>query len=126
MRPGARPLSSMSPVIVEEDGKALLVVGSPGGSTIPTTVLQVLLRATGGESLGSAVAAPRLHHQHTPDVVFVEKGGASEALRESLRARGHVLRERGPIGQVHAIAFERDGQLTGAGDPRGHGAPAAP
>ncbi|HYN40358.1 MAG TPA: gamma-glutamyltransferase [Thermoanaerobaculia bacterium] len=126
VRPGARPLSSVSPVIVEEDGKPLLVVGSPGGSTIPTTVLQVLLRATGGESLGAAVAAPRLHHQHTPDVVFVEKGGASKALRESLRSRGHVLRDRGPIGQVHAIVFERDGQLTGVGDPRGHGAPAAP
>lgn len=126
VRPGARPLSSMSPAIVEENGRPLLVVGSPGGSTIPTTVLQVLLRATGGESLGAAVAAPRLHHQHTPDVVFVEKAGASEALRESLRARGHFLKEREPIGQVHAIVFSRDGQLTGAADPRGHGAPAAP
>jgi gamma-glutamyltranspeptidase/glutathione hydrolase len=126
VRPGARPLSSMSPSIVEEDGRPLLVVGSPGGSTIPTTVLQVLLRATGGESLGAAVAAPRLHHQHTPDVVFVEKAGAPEALRESLRARGHLLREREPIGQVHAILFARDGQLTGAADPRGHGAAAAP
>ena len=126
VRPGARPLSSMAPAIVEEDGRPFLVVGSPGGSTIPTTVLQVLLRAIGGESLGAAVAAPRLHHQHTPDVVFVEKGGATESLRESLRARGHLLRERGPIGQVHAVVFARDGQLTGAGDPRGHGAPAAP
>ena len=126
VRPGARPLSSMSPVIVEEEGRPLLVIGSPGGSTIPTTVLQVLLRATGGESLASAVAAPRLHHQHTPDVVSFEKGGAPEALRESLRARGHVLTERGPIGKVHAIVFDRDGRLTGAADPRGEGAPAAP
>lgn len=126
VRPGARPLSSMSPTIVEEDGKPLLVVGSPGGSTIPTTVLQVLLRATGGESLGTAVAAPRLHHQHTPDEVSVEKGGVSEALRRALLARGHVLRERVPIGQVHAVLFERDGSLTGAGDPRGYGIPAAP
>jgi gamma-glutamyltranspeptidase/glutathione hydrolase len=116
----------MSPVIVEEEGRPLLVIGSPGGSTIPTTVLQVLLRATGGESLASAVAAPRLHHQHTPDVVSFEKGGAPEALRESLRARGHVLTERGPIGKVHAIVFDRDGRLTGAADPRGEGAPAAP
>ncbi|MBK6403856.1 MAG: gamma-glutamyltransferase [Holophagales bacterium] len=126
VRPGARPLSSMSPVIVEEEGRPLLVIGSPGGSTIPTTVLQVLLRATGGESLASAVAAPRLHHQHTPDVVYFEKGGPSEALLESLRARGHVLTERGPIGKVHAIVFDRDGRLTGAADPRGEGAPAAP
>ncbi len=126
VRPGARPLSSMSPVIVEEEGRPLLVVGSPGGSTIPTTVLQVLLRLTSGESLSSAVAAPRLHHQHTPDVVFVEEGGAPEALRESLRARGHVLRERSPIGNVHAILFGQNGLLIGAADPRGEGAPAAP
>lgn len=126
VRPGARPLSSMSPVIVEEEGRPLLVVGSPGGSTIPTTVLQVLLRLTSGESLSSAVAAPRLHHQHTPDVVFVEEGGAPEALRESLRARGHVLRERSPIGNVHAILLGQNGLLIGAADPRGEGAPAAP
>jgi gamma-glutamyltranspeptidase/glutathione hydrolase len=126
VRAGGRPLSSMSPTIVEAAGRPLLVVGSPGGSTIPTTVLQVLLRAAGGESLASAVAAPRLHHQHTPDVVFVERGGAPEELRSSLRGRGHVLRDRGPIGQVHAIAFDPDGRLAGAADPRGYGAPAAP
>lgn len=126
VRAGARPLSSMSPSIVEADGRPFLVIGSPGGSTIPTTVLQVLLRAAGGESLASAVEAPRLHHQHTPDAVFVEKGGVPEALRAFLRGRGHVLREREPIGRVHAIAFERDGRLTGAGDPRGYGVPAAP
>ncbi len=126
VRPGARPLSSMSPSIVEADGRPLLVVGSPGGSTIPTTVLQVLLRTTAGESLASAVAAPRLHHQHTPDVVFVERGAVPEPLRDSLRSRGHVLRDRGPIGQVHAIAFEAGGGLTGVADPRGYGTPAAP
>lgn len=126
VRPGARPLSSMSPTIVERDGRPLLVVGSPGGSTIPTTVLQVLLRTLGGEGLAEAVAAPRLHHQHTPDVVFVERGGAPGELRDALRARGHVLRERGPIGQVHAVAFEPGGKVTGAADPRGYGLPAAP
>jgi len=126
VRPGARPLSSMSPTIVEAEGRPLLVLGAPGGSTIPTTVLQVLLRVAGGEPLASAVAAPRLHHQHTPDVVFWERAGAPEALRESLRARGHALRERGPIGKVHAVAFGPDGRLTGAADPRGYGAPAAP
>ena len=126
VRPGTRPLSSMAPTIVEEGSRPLLVVGSPGGSTIPTTVLQVLLRVTGGESLASAVAAPRLHHQHTPDVVFVEKGSAAKPALEALRARGHVLRERVPIGEVHAIAFEAGGVLVGVGDPRGYGAPAAP
>ena len=126
VRPGARPLSSMSPAIVEVDGMPLLVVGSPGGSTIPTTVLQVLLRFTGGESLATAVAAGRLHHQHTPDVVFFERGGAPDSLLDFLRGRGHALRERGPIGMVHAIAFEPGGDLVGTADPRGYGAPAAP
>ncbi|MHB8796829.1 MAG: gamma-glutamyltransferase [Thermoanaerobaculia bacterium] len=123
---GARPLSSMAPAIVERSGRPLLVVGSPGGSTIPTTVLQVLLRAAGGEELASAVAAPRLHHQHTPDVVFFERGRVPSELLEGLRRRGHALRERGSIGRVHAVAFAPDGRLVGAADPRGYGASAAP
>ena len=126
VRAGGRPLSSMAPTIVERDGRPILVVGSPGGSTIPTTVLQVLLRTLAGTDLAGAVAAPRLHHQHTPDVVFFERGGAPAPLLEALRGRGHVLRERDPIGKVHAIAFDADGRLTGAADPRGWGAPAAP
>jgi gamma-glutamyltranspeptidase/glutathione hydrolase len=126
VRAGARPLSSMSPTIVERDGRPFLVAGAPGGSTIPTTVLQVLLRVFSGEGLGEAVAAPRLHHQHTPDVVFVERGAVPGALLESLRAKGHALREREPIGKVHAISFEANGRLVGAADPRGYGVPAAP
>jgi len=126
VRPGARPLSSMAPAIVDAEGRPFLVLGAPGGSTIPTTVLQVLLRVAGGEPLASAVAAPRLHHQHTPDVVFWERAGAPETLRKALRVRGHALRERGPIGKVHAVAFGPGGRLTGAADPRGYGTPAAP
>ena len=126
VRAGARPLSSMSPTIVERDGRPLLVLGAPGGSTIPTTVLQVLLRVSSGEGLGEAVAAPRLHHQHTPDVVFVERGAVPGALLRSLRAKGHALRERAPIGKVHAVAFDPQGRLVGAADPRGYGIPAAP
>lgn len=123
---GARPLSSMAPAIVERSGRPFLVVGSPGGSTIPTTVLQVILRASGGEELASAVAAPRLHHQHMPDVVFFERDRAPSEILEALRRRGHVLRERGPIGRVHAVSFAADGRLIGAADPRGYGACAAP
>ena len=126
VRPGARPLSSMAPTIVEEAGRPVLVVGSPGGSTIPTTVLQVLLRVAAGERLEEAVAAPRLHHQHTPDVVFHERGRAPADLLGELGRRGHSLRERGPIGQVHAISFEGGGRLVGVADPRGYGASAAP
>ena len=126
VRAGGRPLSSMAPTIVEEGGRPVLVVGCAGGATILTTVLQVLLRALASGDLGAAVAAPRLHHQHTPDVVFVEKGRVPKPLLESLRLRGHILRERLPIGRVHAIAFDSGGRLIGAADPRGYGAPAGP
>ncbi|MFN7987110.1 MAG: gamma-glutamyltransferase [Thermoanaerobaculia bacterium] len=126
VRAGGRPLSSMAPTIVERDGRPVLVVGSPGGSTIPTTVLQVLLRTLAGADLAAAVAAPRLHHQHAPDVVYFERGKVPAPLLAALRGRGHVLRGRDPIGKVHAIAFDADGRLTGAADPRGWGAPAAP
>jgi gamma-glutamyltranspeptidase/glutathione hydrolase len=124
VRSGARPLSSMSPLIALEEGRLRLVLGSPGGSTIPTTVLQVFLRAgPGGRSLGEAVAAARLHHQHLPDVVEHEKGGISPGLARDLQALGHRLKERVPIGMVHAVAV-RDGTVTGAADPRGPGVPA--
>jgi gamma-glutamyltranspeptidase/glutathione hydrolase len=126
VRAGARPLSSISPAIVEKEGRPVLVVGSPGGSTIPTTVLQVFLRTASGESLAEAVAAPRFHGQHLPDVVFVERGAGAREVRDALAERGHVLRERGPIGKVHAVAFGPGGVLAGVADPRGWGAPAAP
>ena len=126
VRAGARPLSSMAPTIVERDGRPSLVVGAPGGSTIPTTVLQVLLRFHSGEDLGPAVAAPRLHHQHTPDVVFLERGAVPEALVRRLSGKGHEMREREPIGKVHAVAFEPGGRLVGAADPRGYGEPRSP
>jgi gamma-glutamyltranspeptidase/glutathione hydrolase len=129
VRPGSRPLSSMVPTIVLESGRPRLVVGSPGGSTIPTTILQVYLNALRrGEPLGEAVAARRFHHQHLPDRIDVERGAFSEAERDALRAFGHVVEERkdpysgGKLGRVHAVMFERDGSLTAAADPRGYGA----
>ncbi len=127
VRAGARPLSSMAPLVVLEDGRARLVLGSPGGGTIPTTVLQVYLNAARrGEPLGEAVAARRFHHQHLPDRIELERDAFPEDVKAALRARGHALRERGPIGAVHAIAFEKDGSLTGAADPRGYGTAAGP
>lgn len=126
VRPGARPLSSMTPLLAFEDGRLALVLGAPGGSTIPTTVLQTFLRAGPSHgALDAAVAAPRLHQQHLPDVVFVERGGGPpEAVLEGLTRRGHVLRERVPIGVVHAVALRSDGTLLGAADPRSSGAAA--
>jgi gamma-glutamyltranspeptidase/glutathione hydrolase len=133
VRAGGRPLSSMVPTIVLEDGRPRFVLGSPGGSTIPTTVLQVFLNAgPRGETLAEAVAAPRFHHQHLPDRIEVEAGAFSEGVKAALRAKGHVVYERSPnatqgmIGRVHAIAFEKDGTLTGVADPRGYGVAAGP
>ncbi len=126
VRPGARPLSSMTPLIVLEDGALRFVLGSPGGSTIPTTVLQVFLRAgPGGRPLAEAVAGVRLHHQHLPDVVDVERDFPAGTAK-GLRSMGHVVKGREPIGMVHAVERAPDGLLTGAADPRGPGVPAAP
>jgi gamma-glutamyltranspeptidase/glutathione hydrolase len=133
VRAGGRPLSSMAPTIVLEDGRPRFVLGSPGGSTIPTTVLQVFLNAgPRGQTLAEAVAAPRFHHQHLPDRIEVEIGAFPESVKAALRAKGHVVDERSPksthgmLGRVHAIAFEKDGTLTGVADPRGYGAAAGP
>jgi len=133
VRAGARPLSSMTPLVVLEDGRPRLVLGSPGGGVIPTTVLQVYLNAARrGEPLGEAVAARRFHHQHLPDRIELEGGAFPEDVKATLRAKGHALDERGTLytggtlGRVHAIAFEKDGSLTAAADPRGYGAAAGP
>ena len=133
VRAGGRPLSSMTPSIVLEDGRPRFVLGSPGGSTIPTTILQVFLNAgPRGEPLAEAVAARRFHHQHLPDRIEVENGAFPEGVKAALRAKGHAVEERrsdparGVIGIVHAIAFEKDGTLTGVADPRGYGAAAGP
>jgi gamma-glutamyltranspeptidase/glutathione hydrolase len=130
VRPGARPLSSMTPAIVLEDGRPRLVLGSPGGSTIPTSVLQVFLNAGPyGLPLEAAVAVARFHHQHLPDQIEVERGVFPEALLAALRARGHTVREReltqtgGCLGAVNAAGFEADGTVVGVADPRRSGRP---
>jgi gamma-glutamyltranspeptidase/glutathione hydrolase len=122
--PGKRPLSSMSPTIVLKDGKPVLVTGSPGGSRIISTVLQVIINVLDYKmDVATAVAAPRLHHQWLPDVVRIERGFDGDALTE-LRARGHEVIE--PLGQTSAnsIAVTPNG-LLGAPDPRTRGAEAA-
>jgi gamma-glutamyltranspeptidase/glutathione hydrolase len=122
--PGKRPLSSMSPTIVFKDGKPFLITGSPGGSRIITTVLQVILNAVDFQMpLGDAVAAPRIHHQWLPDEVFVEQGLAPETIR-ALEARGHTIKVGSPFGAAHSILVTPDG-LIGVGDERRAGALAA-
>jgi len=122
--PGKRPLSSMSPTIVLKDDRPLLVTGSPGGSRIISTVLQVIVNALDfGMNIAAAVAAPRLHHQWLPDEVRVERG-FPDATLDALRGRGHRIAM--PLGQTSAnsIMIAPQGPL-GAPDPRTRGATAA-
>jgi gamma-glutamyltranspeptidase/glutathione hydrolase len=122
--PGKRPLSSMSPTIVLKDGKPVLVTGSPGGSRIISTVLQVIVDVLDYRmDVAAAVAAPRLHHQWLPDVVRVEHGFTDETLA-ALKAKGHQVMDQ--LGQTSAnsILVTANG-LLGAPDPRTRGAEAA-
>lgn len=122
--PGKRPLSSMSPTIVLRGGKPVLVTGSPGGSRIISTVLQVIVNVLDYRmDVAAAVAAPRLHHQWLPDEVRVEHGFPDDVLFE-LKAMDHLIVE--PMGQTSAnsILVTPNGPL-GAPDPRSRGAEAA-
>lgn len=122
--PGKRPLSSMSPTIVLKDGKPVLVTGSPGGSRIISTVLQVIVNVLDYDmNIAAAVTAPRLHHQWLPDEVRVERGFSEEVLA-GLKAKGHRIVT--PMGQTSAnsIAVTKDA-VQGGPDPRTRGAEAA-
>jgi gamma-glutamyltranspeptidase/glutathione hydrolase len=122
--PGKRPLSSMSPTIVLKDDKPIVVTGSPGGSRIISTVLQVIVNVLDYHmDIAAAVAAPRLHHQWLPDEVRIERGFA-EATLDALKAKGHHIVE--PMGQTSANSIEvTPAGLHGAPDPRTRGAEAS-
>jgi gamma-glutamyltranspeptidase/glutathione hydrolase len=114
----------MSPTIVFKDGRPYLVTGSPGGSRIITTVLQVILNAIEFElPLAAAIAAPRIHHQWLPDEVSIEEGIPLAVLR-ALEARGHKFVPRSITGAAHSILVTPNG-LIGAADERRLGALAA-
>lgn len=117
--PGKRMLSSMTPTIVEKDGDLFLVLGSPGGSTIITSVMQVLMNVVDfGMPIDSAVWAPRFHHQWLPDEIVLEKAAIAPGQRAALEGRGHRLREVNAIAVVKAIHRRPDGRLHAAGDHR--------
>jgi gamma-glutamyltranspeptidase/glutathione hydrolase len=118
--PGKRMLSSMTPTVVLREGRVVLVIGSPGGSTIITTVLQVFLNyLVHGMTLQQSVAAPRFHHQWLPDITLMEKSGFSRDVIEILQQMGHEIRLTSGIGDMHAIAVEQDTHLLiGCSDPR--------
>ena len=122
--PGKRPLSSMSPTIVLKDGKPFLLTGSPGGSRIITTVLQIITNVIDRNmTISEAVAQPRLHHQWSPDEVLVERGFPADHAR-ALIARGHKLVERPPGSSANSILVTPRG-FIGAADNRTRGALAA-
>ncbi|MCB0644415.1 MAG: gamma-glutamyltransferase [Phaeodactylibacter sp.] len=117
--PGKRMLSSMTPTIVEENGKLKLLLGTPGGSTIITSVMQVILNHLLFQMpLEAAVAAPRFHHQWLPNEIWYEEGGFDSTFLRQLETRGHALLEKKAIAKVKAITVLPDGRLQGVGDPR--------
>lgn len=125
--PEKRMLSSMTPSIVEKDGKLFMVLGSPGGSTIITSVMQTILNVEDfGMGMQQAVDAPRFHHQWLPDEVLFEREGFSAPLLDSLEAKGYRIDvgESTIIGKVDAILKLPDGRLEAGADRRGDDAAA--
>jgi gamma-glutamyltranspeptidase/glutathione hydrolase len=119
IRPGKRPLSSMTPTIVEKDGRPVFVLGSPGGPRIITAVLETLMNLVDfSQTPAAAVAAPRFHHQYLPDTVFYETPGLPPDTLSGLATMGYSLKEQSPWGAVELIAIDAGGGLTGVNDPR--------
>lgn len=117
--PGKRMLSSMTPTIVLKDKKPYLVVGTPGGTTIPTSVFQTLLNILDfGLSTEDAVFRPKFHHQWLPDTVFIEKGFPANTAT-GLRKMGYQLVERNGIGRTEVIRVLPDGRFEAVADNRG-------
>jgi gamma-glutamyltranspeptidase / glutathione hydrolase len=121
--PGKRMLSSMTPTIVAKEGRTVLVLGSPGGGRIITTVLQVLLNVLEfGMDVQEAVDAPRFHHQWYPDSVMIEKQGFPADVVNALAALGHRVDVVSDMGDVHVIQIDPgSGLRLGASDPRSDG-----
>ncbi len=124
IQPGKRMLSSMAPTILVKDDEPFMVIGSPGGSTIITTVLQVIVNVVDfGMNIKEAVDAPRIHHQWLPDKLYYEQGALTPGTIEALRGMGHILEERaGTQGLAEGLLFNRTKKtIDGASDSRGYG-----
>ena len=116
--PGKRMLSSMTPTIVLKNNKPFIVVGTPGGTTIPTSVFQTIINIVDYNlSPADAVNKPKFHHQWLPDVIFVEKD-FPKTVREELTAMGYTIQERGAIGRTELIQINKK-KITAIADKRG-------
>jgi gamma-glutamyltranspeptidase/glutathione hydrolase len=119
--PGKRPLSSMSPTIMMREGRPVMTLGAAGG---PTIITQVVLAITNhldlGDDLPTAVARPRLHHQWSPDVLYVERA-MDQGVVNALKERGHVVEQTDPRGATQAIGVGGDFPFVGVAEPRGSG-----
>ena len=120
VKPGKRPLSSMTPTIVLRDGKLYMVVGGPGGGRIITSVLQAFLNVVDfGMNIQDAVDRPRFHHQWQPDQITLEPGFSPDTIR-LLEARGHKVESVPAVARIFAIVVD-EGWLQGAADGRSYG-----
>jgi gamma-glutamyltranspeptidase/glutathione hydrolase len=120
IEPGKRMLSSMTPSILEKDGRLFMVVGTPGGSTIITSVFQTILNVVDfGMNMQQAVAAPRFHHQWIPDEIAAETEAIDSVTRQKLKNSGYLFKNRGAIGRVDAILMNSDGSMQAGADHRG-------
>jgi gamma-glutamyltranspeptidase/glutathione hydrolase len=118
IEPGKRMLSSMSPTVVRKDGRNFLVTGSPGGSRIITTTLQVIMNVIDhGMNMQSAVSVPRIHHQWLPDQIRVEQGISADTVK-LLQSKGHTVVTDSAMGAIQSIMIGEDGTLYGGADPR--------
>lgn len=118
---GKRPLSSMSPTLVEKSGQVVMTLGAPGGPRIISGVLQAIYRILGrGMDVDSAVQAPRVHHQFQPNIVYVDRQRFSPEVLTDLKNRGHKIEESW-MGKVYVVRLRPDGVLEAAFDARGEG-----
>lgn len=118
--PGKRMLSSMTPTILEKNGKLFMVLGTPGGSTIITTVFQTILNVTEHNmTMQEAVNARRFHHQWKPDTIFIEENALDSLTVKELQKKEHNILKRSLIGRTDAILVLPNNRLEGGADPRG-------